>query len=216
MKTQPYLAVDTVVFSIIKKKLSVLLIKIDGGPYKDKWAVPGGLVKEKESLDEAAVRVLNEKTSIKNIFLEQLYTCGDPDRDVRGRSVSVAYFALINNADKLELTTQDYYGGIEWFPVDKLPKMAFDHKQVIELAKKRLRAKLSYTNIAYSLLPVEFTLTQLQRVYEIILGHGLDKRNFRKKIDSLGIVEDLEKKQTDVTHRPAQLYKFKKRELEVF
>jgi len=214
--TRPFLAVDTVVFSIINKKLSVLLIKINNGPYKDKWAVPGGLVQDNESLDNAAVRVLSEKTSLKNIYLEQLYTFGEPNRDMRGRSVSVTYFALVNNAEKLELTTQEYYAEIKWFSVDKLPEMAFDHKEVVEVAKNRLRSKLSYSNIAYSLLPKEFTLTQLQRVYEIILGHSLDKRNFRKKIDSLNIVEDLKKKQTDVTHRPAQLYKFKKRKLEVF
>lgn len=212
----PLLAVDTVVFTVLKGKLSVLLIQINMGPYKDKWAVPGSLVKEKETLDEAAVRVLSEKANLKNIFLEQLYTFGDPDRDVRSRSVSVAYFALISSPEKLEVSTLKYYKGTEWFPIEKLPELAFDHKKIIGTAHKRLKGKLSYTNIAYSLLPEEFTLTQSQKVYEVILGRHLDKRNFRKKINSLDIVEQLDKKQTDVIHRPATLYRFKNRELEVF
>jgi 8-oxo-dGTP diphosphatase len=215
-KTGPLVAVDTVVFTIFNGNLSVLLIQIDSGPYKEKWAVPGGLVKIDEDLDDAAVRVLSEKANIKNLFLEQLYTFGELDRDVRDRSISVAYFALVSNPDKLEISTQEYYKAIDWLPVNTLPEMAFDHKKIIETAHERLKGKLSYTNIAYSLLPKEFTLTQLQRVYEVILGRSLDKRNFRKKINSLDFVEELDKRQKDVTHRPAKLYKFKNRNLEIF
>lgn len=212
----PLLAVDTVVFTVLDKKLSVLLIKIGSGPYAEKWAVPGGLVGADETLDEAAVRVLNEKANVRNIYLEQLYTFGDLGRDVRDRSVSVAYFALISSSEKLDISTQEYYKDIKWFPVKELPEMAFDHEEIIETAHTRLKGKLTYSNIAYSLLPEEFTLTQLQKVYEIILGRELDKRNFRKKIMSLDIVESLNKKQKDVEHRPARLYEFKTRQLEIF
>ena len=212
----PLVAVDTVVFSILDEKLHAVLIQINEGVYKNKWAVPGGLVKLNESLDEAAVRVLVEKTSLENIYLEQLYTFGEIKRDTRGRSISVAYFALVNNARALNLKTKEYYNDVKWTPVSKLPTMAFDHKEIIRRAHTRLKSKLSYSNIAYSLLPKEFTLSELQKVYEIILGEKLDKRNFRKKIDSLGILEELNKKQTGVTHRPALLYKFKKRELRLF
>lgn len=215
-KEKPLLAVDTVVFTIDDKKLQVLLIQIGEGPYKNRWAVPGGLVRTDEPLDKAAIRVLSEKANLQNIFLEQLYTFGDPKRDIRGRSVSVAYFALINSPQKLDISTQDYYKDIKWHPAEDLPDLAFDHKEIINKAHERLKGKLSYSNIAYSLLPKEFTLTQLQRVYEIILGKKLDKRNFRKKINSLDILQKLNKKQQDVGHRPAQLYKFKTRELRVF
>ena len=173
-------------------------------------------MRQDETLDQAAVRVLSEKANLNNIFLEQLYTFGDLKRDVRKRSVSVAYFALVSHPEKLKIATQDYYRGIEWYALDNLPDLAFGHQQIITTAHKRLKGKLTYSNIAYSLMPKEFTLTQLQRVYEIILGRKLDKRNFRKKISSLDILEELDKKQIDVTHRPAQLYKFKKRALEVF
>jgi 8-oxo-dGTP diphosphatase len=213
---KPYLAVDTVVFTIINQKLSVLLIQIAEGIYSGKWAVPGGLVNSDESLDEAAVRVLSEKANLKNVFLEQLYTFGHPERDRRGRSVSVAYFALIPAPEKIEVAKKEYYRDIKWYSVDDLPDMAFDHKKIVAVAHERLKSKLSYTNIVYSLLPKEFTLTQLQRVYEVILGEKLDKRNFRKKIESLGILRDLDKRQDDVSHRPAKLYSFKDRVLKVF
>ena len=213
---KPYIAVDTVVFTIINKKLSVLLIQIDTGIYSNKWAVPGGLVGNKESLDEAAVRVLSQKANLRNVFLEQLYTFGDPQRDRRGRSISVAYFALISTPEKIELTKKDYYKEIKWYPVSNLPDMAFDHKRIIKVAHERLKGKMSYTNIVYSLLPKEFTLTQLQRVYEIILENKLDKRNFRKKIESLDILVDLNRIQNDVSHRPAKLYSFKNRTIRIF
>lgn len=212
----PLVAVDTVVLGILNGELSVLLIQINEGPYKDKWAVPGGLVRMDEGLDEAAVRVLTEKTSLKNVYLEQLYTFGNPKRDIRGRSVSVAYFALVAHPEELDIETLDYYKEIKWFPVNKLPELAFDHKDVIRTAHERLKAKLSYTNIAYSLLPKEFALTDLQKVYEMILGETLDKRNFRKRLKTFDIVEPTGKMQSDVTHRPAELYRFKDTDLKFY
>ena len=215
-KNKPYVAVDTVVFTIIGGKLSVLLIQIETGIYKDKWAVPGGLVGADESLDDSATRVLSEKANLKNVFLEQLYTFGDPNRDERGRSISVAYFSLIPDHKKFEIVKKDYYKDIKWFSISTLPDMAFDHKKIISVGHERLKNKLSYTNVAYSLLPKEFTLTQLQRVYETILERKLDKRNFRKKIESLDIINDTNKIQSDVSHRPAKLYSFKNKGIKVF
>lgn len=212
----PLVAVDTVVFRITNEGLSVLLIQIGSGIYKDKWAVPGGLVRVNESLDDAAIRVLNEKAHLTHVYLEQLYTFGDVDRDKRGRSISVSYFALLPSTEELNVEIQTYYKDIKWFLLNNLPELAFDHKKIIETALQRLRDKLSYTNIVYSLLPKEFALTQLQSVYETILGKKLDKRNFRKKMLALGIVEPLDKRETNVVHRPAVLYKFRARRLETF
>lgn len=209
----PAVAVDAVLFAIKQKQLKVLLIKINNGSYKDKWAVPGGLVQLEETLDDAAKRVLFQKTNIGDIHLEQLYSFGELERDVRGRVVSVAYFALVSNSQNFKLKTTPYYSEIAWWPVRNLLPMAFDHKKIIEYAFKRLKAKIEYSNIAYSLLPKEFTLTELQKIYEIILGRKIDKRNFRKKILALGLVKKTGKKEKGEAHRPAQLYQFSKREL---
>lgn len=211
----PALAVDNVLFTIKDSKLNVLLIQIGSGPYENKWALPGGLVAEREGLDAAATRLLASKANISDLYLEQLYTFGDPNRDSRGNVVSVAYFSIVFDSSTVKLKTLPYYKGIEWFSVDNLPALAFDHKKIIEYAHKRLKSKLGYTNIAYNFLPVEFTLTELQKVYEIVLGKSLDKRNFRKKMDVLGILKDTNKVRSDVAHRPARLYKFKRRYLEL-
>lgn len=209
----PGVAVDAVLFTIDKEELKVLLIKISRGPYLNKWALPGGSISNEEVLDEAAKNILFQKTNIGDIHLEQLYTFGNVNRDVRKRVVSVAYFALVNNQNNYSIKTTPYYSEIAWWPVKNLPPMAFDHKEMIELAYQRLKNKLGYTNISYSLLPEEFTLTQLQRIYEIILGEKIDKRNFRKRIFSLNIVKNTGKKLKGKAHRPAELYKFLKREL---
>ena len=209
----PAVAVDAVLFTIKEDQLNVLLIKISKGSYKDKWAVPGGLVQLDETLDAAAKRALFQKTNIGDIHLEQLYSFGDLKRDTRGRVISVAYFALIGNPRNYKLKTAPYYSEIAWWQVRKLPAMAFDHRQIVKYALERLKAKIEHTNIAYSLLPKGFTLTELQRTYEIILGRRIDKRNFRKKIIALGLVKKTGKKQKGKPHRPAQLYRFSKREL---
>lgn len=209
----PAVAIDAVLFTIEQEQLKVLLIKINSGPYQDKWAIPGGLVQLEETLDEAAKRVLFQKTNIGDIHLEQLYSFGDLERDIRGRSVSIAYFALIDNPQNFKLKTTPYYSEIAWWPVRNLPPMAFDHRQIVDYALRRLRAKLEYSNIVYSLLAPEFTLTDLQRVYEIVLGKKVDKRNFRKRVAMLGLVKKTGKKEKGEAHRPAQLYRFTKREL---
>lgn len=211
----PAVAVDAVLFSIQKGQLDVLLIKICKGPYQGKWALPGGLVRLDETLDEAAKRVLFQKTNVKDVYLEQLYSFGALDRDTRGRSVSVAYFALVSKQNNFNLKTTSFYSEISWKPVKKLPKMAFDHQQIIKYATDRLKAKIGYTNIVYSLLPTEFTLTELQKTYEIILGQKLDKRNFRKKMMSFGLVTKMDKMKKGEANRPAWLYRFIKRELKI-
>ncbi len=205
----PLVAVDTVIFTVINQKLSVLLIQINSGHYDSKWAVPGGLVGLSENLDEAAVRVLSEKASLKDIYLEQVYTFGEIDRDVRGRSISVAYFALIDHPKNIEPNELEYYKDIEWFSIENLPSMAFDHEKIVRVAHERLKEKLGNTSIVYTLLPEEFTLTDMQRIYEIILEEKLDKRNFRKKIKAIDIVAPAGKIQEGVGHRPAELYRFK-------
>ncbi|MFC1623025.1 NUDIX domain-containing protein [Patescibacteria group bacterium] len=208
----PAVAVDVLIFSIIKDKLNVLLIEIGSGPYDDQWALPGGLVQIDETLDQAAKRVLKEKGGISNVYLEQLYSFSDVDRDVRGRVMSVAYFALVDS-DKFKVSTMEHYTNIEWKPVEALPKMAFDHKEIIKYGVRRLQDKIEYSNIIYGLLPKSFTLTEMQKVYEIVLGREMDKRNFRKRVLSLGILKSTGKKSYDTKSRPAKLYQFKERKL---
>lgn len=201
-------AVDAVLFCIKNQSLNALLIQIAQGPYKDKWCLPGGLVEAEESLEEAVTRIGFEKANISNVYMEQLYTFGDPNRDVRSRSISVAYFALINEKTGYKVKTTPYYAKIEWIEINKLPELAFDHKKIIEAAYQRLKAKIGYSNIVYSLLEKEFTLSQLQEIYEIILGKELDKRNFRKKMLALNLVTEVKNK-LHGQHRPAQLYRFR-------
>lgn len=204
-------AVDTLIFSVIQGKLKILLVKIASGPYQDHWALPGGTLLPQESLQRAAERTLRDKAGVEGIYLEQLATFGEPKRDKRERSISVAYFALVNSAVFLPKTTE-YYADIRWHDTDHLPKLAFDHKEMIQAGKERLKNKLGYSNIAYALLPREFTLTELQALYEAILGKALDKRNFRKKIQEVKLVQATGKVRRDGPSRPAQLYTFVSRE----
>lgn len=206
----PKAAVDLVIFSIIEDKLSVVLIQMKKKPFEDMWAFPGSLVDEKDSLDEAARKTLQEKAGITDVYLEQLYTFGDVKRDPYHRVVSVTYYALIKG-EGVKLKTSDKYKNVQWFPIDNLPSLAYDHKEIARVALQRLKSKLEYTNIVYSLLPKQFTLSELQKTYEIILDKKLDKRNFRKKIDSLKILKSIDSYKTDGAHRPAALYEFKER-----
>ncbi|OGZ28119.1 MAG: hypothetical protein A2931_02665 [Candidatus Niyogibacteria bacterium RIFCSPLOWO2_01_FULL_45_48] len=201
-------AVDVVVFSIDNGELKVLLIEMKKKPYMGFWAVPGGLIKSDESLEQAAKRQLSAKAGLKNVYLEQLYTFGEVNRDPFGRVVSTAYFALIPSTGIKPKTSREY-GDIRWFGVKNLPRLAYDHKNVISYALERLGAKIGYTNIVYGLLPREFTLSDLQKVYEIILSKKLDKRNFRKKVLSINLVKPASAKRGGA-HRPARLYKFVK------
>lgn len=205
----PWVAVDVVVFTLSQATLQALLVQVKDGPFAGKWAFPGGLVGAEESLDQAAERELRERTGVQEAHLEQLYTFGKPERDPMSRVVSVSYLALIP-VQGITLNAASKYADIRWFRAGRLPRLAYDHDQVTRLALQRLRAKLQYTNIVYSLLPSEFTLGELQEVYETILQRPLDRRNFRKRILALGLLKQLKKKRRG-THRPASLYAFIRR-----
>jgi 8-oxo-dGTP diphosphatase len=200
---RPAVTVDVVIMRLYHQDLQVLLVKRHSWPYEGMWAIPGGFVNKDESLEAAAERELQEKTGVQDVYLEQLYTFGAPDRDPRTRVITVVYFALLNT-ERLHVKTADG----KWFSLYQLPPLAFDHQEILEYALSRLRGKLSYTTIAFRLLPERFTLHEIQRVYETILHHRLDKRNFRKKILSMDILEDTGVKKMAGTHRPARLYRF--------
>ena len=207
------IATDAVIFTVREGELMALLIKMKKKPYENQWAVPGGLLGDNETTESAAKRILKEQTGVNDVYLEQLRTFDDEGRDKIGRVVSVAYFALIPSG-KVSLKTTDKYADVKWVSVNKLPKLAYDHKRVLRTAVQRLQAKLEYSNIAYSLLPKAFPLSQLQDVYEIILGREIDKRNFRKKLMALDVIETTGKREEGAAHRPAELYRFKTRTLE--
>ncbi len=176
-------------------------------PPKEKWALPGGFVRLDESLEEAARRELWEETGIENVFLEQLYTFGEVDRDPRDRIVTVAYYALVNLWEYRIKATTDA-SDAAWFPVTQLPPLAFDHDKIVQVALNRLKGKVRYEPIGFELLPKKFTLSQLQKLYEAVLGQQLDKRNFRKKILKMDLLMALDETQKDVSHRAARFYQF--------
>ena len=197
--------VDIVLFTIRERALHVLLIRRLAKPFEGRFALPGGFVLESESVDAAAARELWEETGVESVYLEQLYTFGAPARDPRGRVVTVAYYALVPNTQVLQAGTDA--ADAAWFPVAKLPVLAFDHKAIIEYAHQRIRNKLDYTNVGFELLPAKFTLTELQLVHEAILGEMLDKRNFRRKTMQRAIVKPTKEWQR-TGRKPAQLFKF--------
>jgi 8-oxo-dGTP diphosphatase len=198
--------VDIVIFTVREGSLQVLLVKRGVPPFEGQCAIPGGFLREGESLEEAALRELHEETGVRNVFLEQLYTFGDPKRDPRGRVITVAYYALIAS-DKLTLVAGADAAEAQWFRANSLPPLAFDHKHILDYAVERLRNKLEYTTVGFQLLPEKFTLGELQAVYEAILGKQLDKRNFRRKIGLLGILKPLREWQ-HTGRKPAQLFRF--------
>ncbi|OGL69888.1 hypothetical protein A3C09_01185 [Candidatus Uhrbacteria bacterium RIFCSPHIGHO2_02_FULL_47_44] len=206
-------AVDTVIFTVKDGELCALLIQMKKSPYTGLWAFPGGRVENTETTEETAVRILKEQTGVSNVYLEQLKTFDSIERDQLERVISVASFALISSSE-VELKTTDKYQDVKWWPVKKLPELAYDHKHIAKEAITRLKSRLQYTNIAWSLLSEEFTLTDLQRVYEIILDTTVDKRNFRKRILALDLIVPIGKKRGGEANRPAELYKFKHKKLE--
>lgn len=204
---RPALTVDAVVFGLDEADLKVLLIRRGIEPFAGRWALPGGFVQVDETLDQAVLRELREETGLAKVYLEQLYTFGDTARDPRERVVSVAYYALVRLGDHQVQAATDAREAA-WFAIDDLPALAFDHGAIVEMALRRLQGKVRYQPIGFELLPPKFSLTRLQRLYEIVLERGLDKRNFRKKVLSLGILEELDEVEQDVAHRAARLYRF--------
>jgi len=192
--------------------LKIMLVRRVENPYADCWSIPGGFLKTGESLEAAALRVLRKKTGMENVYMEQLYTFGEPDRDPRTRVITVTYFALISWKN-LAQPESAKVAGLTWVSVDHLPKLAFDHKDIVQYAIQRLRAKASYSNIVYGLMPRQFRLSELQNIYEIIIDDKLDKRNFRKRMLTTGLLQETGKKEAMGAHRPAMLYKFKKMEI---
>ena len=205
---RPSVTVDVVIFSLVDEDLQVLLIKRKFAPFAGMWAIPGGFVRMAESLEEAATRELEEETGVTNVYMEQLYTFGQPNRDPRTRVITIAYFALVPN-DVIQPRPGDDTAETGWFSMFDLPELAFDHRDILEYALTRLRYKLEYTAVGFRLLPDIFTLSELQRAYETILGENLDKRNFRRKILASDILEETGKKKRDGEGRPAKLYNYK-------
>lgn len=204
----PAVTTDIVVFTIRDERLQLLLIKRREAPHRGKWALPGGFLQMDETLDACAARELEEETGVSNVYLEQLYTFGDVKRDPRERVLSVAYYALIPS-NKLNIRASTDADAVSWFDMKELPNLAFDHCEIVKSAYERLVAKLSYSTLAFQFMPKEFTLTELQSVYEIILQESIDKRNFRKSILALGSIVETSKMKKDGAHRPAKLYKLK-------
>jgi len=204
----PAVTVDTVIFTIRDKQLKLLLIRRALEPFKGEWALPGGFIQMDEDLDTAARRELEEETGVKDVFLEQLATYGKPNRDPRERVITVAYFALIPS-DKIRLQAATDAEAVGWFSMDELPKLAFDHGEIVKTAHQRLVSKLDYSTIAFQFMNEQFTLSNLQQVYEIILQDEIDKRNFRKWALALNQIEETGEKFREGTHRPAKLYRNK-------
>jgi 8-oxo-dGTP diphosphatase len=213
---RPAVTTDIILFTFQEGTLRILLIRRAGAPFQGEWAFPGGFVGMDEPLEAAALRELREETGVRDVYLEQLYTFGDPDRDPRGRVITVAYFALVggDQAARMEVQGGDDAGEAAWWDVYDLPELAFDHARILEYALKRLRWKLEWTALGFLLLPKEFTLSELQHVYETVLHEPLDKRNFRRKILAADIIEDTGHYR-EGDHRPAKLYRFTARAIEL-
>jgi 8-oxo-dGTP diphosphatase len=205
-----------ILFAFQQGQLTVLLIRRRNDPFKGRWALPGGFVGEDEDLYDAALRELKEETNVSNVYLEQLYTFGQPGRDPRTRVISVAYFALLSTG---ELAQQQVHGvddaaEARWWNIYQLPDLAFDHQRILDYALQRLRWKLEWTALGFLLLPDEFTLSELQRVYETVLNEQLDKRNFRRKILAAEVLEASGNVRAG-DHRPAKLYRFTSKAIEL-
>lgn len=206
--------VDVVAFSVQQSSLEVLLIKRKYDPFRSSWALPGGFITDEDrSVEDAAARELVEETNVSKVHLEQLYTFGDQGRDPRGRVVTIAHLALMRAPD-VELKASTDASGVAWWPIKELPSLAFDHAEIIDYAFQRLKYKIEYTAAAFKLLPDKFTLRDLQNVYEVILEREIDNRNFRKKLLTLEIVEELDEMTQQMSHRPARLYRFARKKFE--
>lgn len=205
-------ALDTIIFGFDRENLKLLLIKRDFEPEKGNWSLMGGFLEADESLDEAASRILTKLTGLKNIYLEQLYGFGEVDRDPVERTISIAYYSLINIHDHDKELVEKY--SARWFPIGDLPDLIFDHQKMVEAAKARLRYKAASQPVGFELLPEKFTLPELQQLYESIYETELDKRNFRRRILSMDVLVKTNEKQKKYSKKGAYLYKFDKEKFE--
>ena len=204
-QTRLLLAVDCIIFGFDGVELKVLLIKRSFNPAKDNWSLMGGFIQANESIDQAANRILKELTGIEGVYLEQLYTFGDPDRDPIERTASVCHFALVDIHKYETQLNNDYHA--EWFPLKKFPKLIFDHNEMVEIAAKRLRYKAAFHPILFELLPDRFTLPQLQLLYENVYNTSIDKRNFSKRVLATGLLIKLAEKDKAGSKRGAFYYR---------
>lgn len=203
-------SVDAVIFGFDEGDLKVLLIYRGANPYKGTWALPGDLVKLDEDLDESARRVLKDLTGLSNVFMDQIHTFGKVERHPMGRVITVAYYSLVKVSD-YKVNASSWAKDVKWHSINKIPKLPFDHNEILEYAKNKLKDKVRHQPIGFELLPKEFTLTDIQHLYEAVLEIELDKRNFRKKLLAMGLLIDSGFSQSDVAHRPARLYRFDKK-----
>ncbi|HLP95506.1 MAG TPA: NUDIX domain-containing protein [Saprospiraceae bacterium] len=203
-------AVDAIVFGYNHNQLHVLLVRQKYGPMQGRWVLVGGFLQNGESLQSAMERELQEETGLSIKYLEQLYTFGDDvHRDPRAQVISVAYFALVNNTDLIPRADTDAEEAL-WFPMNQLPQLGYDHDQILQMALKRLQAKLTYQPIGFDLLPELFLFSDLENLYCSILGREIDRRNFRKKVLSFGFVEETELIAQKGAGRPAKYFRFNK------
>ncbi|MBV7332334.1 NUDIX hydrolase [Chloroflexi bacterium TSY] len=218
---RPAVTVDVIVFTFREDTLQVLLIQRNRDPFVNKWALPGGFIEIDEPLEDGARRELQEETGITDVYLEQLYTFGEPNRDPRSRVITIAYFALLSldQAAKQVVHAGDDAGDARWWNYYDLPELAFDHQRILDYALQRLRWKLEWTALGFLLLPDEFTLSEVQKVYETVLDHPLDKRNFRRKMLAATSQNEAVLEETgnyrEGDHRPAKLYRFTAKAIEL-
>ena len=205
-------ALDSIIFGFDEGGLKLLLINRAIEPEKGKWSLMGGFLRNNESLDEAAQRVLHQLTGLRNIYLEQLLAFGEVDRDPVERIVSVAYFALINIRQHDKELERKF--GAQWFPVSQIPELIFDHHRMVQEARERLRYRASHQPIGFELLPEKFTMPELQRLYEAIYDTTMDKRNFQRRILAMDILERLEEKQRGTSKKGAYYYRFNQEKYE--
>lgn len=211
MKQDIKVSVDAVVFGYSPEEgIQVLLIKRKYEPFQKSWALPGGLVLNEESLEEAVRRELQEEAGIDLNYLEQLYSFGQPGRDPRNRAISIAHFGLVRPGD-YQLSAQTDAEDVAWFNIKRIPRLAFDHKHIIDSAIKRLRGKIVYEPIGFELLDKEFPFSDLEKLYQVLLDNDLDRRNFKKRIMALGFLEEVNKTLQRKAGRPAKLYRFNKK-----
>ncbi len=204
---KPSLTVDCVIFGYAEGNLSILLLQRNENPFSGSWTLPGGFLKLEESCADAARRVLSSKTNIEGVFLEQLYTFDRPERDPRGRVLSVAYYALVTS-EHYALAAGETVRDVRWWPWEQLPELGFDHAEIIAKAIERLRSKIQWQPIGFELLKPPFTMPELQNLYECILKTTFDRRNFHKKIMSLGILQHVGIRHANERRRPAELFIF--------